>query len=195
VRDTSSVQNGQLEMQLIVARVAVAAAMASEVSARTSLEAAHQSAEDRAAAAEAAAVTAVTKRDSLASRLMLVEAEVEKLRAAAVSAEEAAERAKTAASATKTAARDAAQAAAREKATLEVRVSELERDLGTATTDLATTGCQFSQVTNQLQVAIEEAAQLCDNNAKLSQDLDGKLHGPSLSLLGSLLASHQILIH
>jgi hypothetical protein len=51
---------------------------------------------------------------------------------------------------------------------LEARVSELERDLGTAMTDLATTGRQFSQVTNQLQVATEEVAQLRENNAKLS---------------------------
>jgi hypothetical protein len=76
----------------------------------------------------------------LASRLALTEAEVEKLRMAAASAEEAAERAGTGAAATKTAARDAAQAAAREKATLEVRVSELERNLGTATMDLAMAG-------------------------------------------------------
>jgi uncharacterized protein YoxC len=55
-----------------------------------------------------------------------------------------------------------------------VKVLELERDLGTATADLVTAGRQFSQVTNQLQVATEEAAQLHDNNAKLSQDLDGK---------------------
>jgi hypothetical protein len=33
---------------------------------------------------------------------------------------------------------------------LEVRVSELERDLGTTTMDLATAGRQFSQVMNQL---------------------------------------------
>jgi hypothetical protein len=71
-------------------------------------------------------------------RLLLAKAEVEKLRAAAASAEEAAERAKTAAAATETTAWDAAQAAAREKAALEARVSELERDLSTATTDLAT---------------------------------------------------------
>jgi hypothetical protein len=57
---------------------------------------------------------------------------------------------KTTAAATETAARDAAQAAAREKAVLEARVSDLERDLGTATTYLATTSGQFSQVTNQL---------------------------------------------
>jgi hypothetical protein len=71
----------------------------------------------------------------------------------------------------------------------------MERDLGMATTDLATAGRQFSYVTNQLQVATEEAAQLRDNNAKLSQDLDGKLHGPFVSLLGSPLAPHRILIH
>jgi hypothetical protein len=129
-------------MQLVVARVAVAAAVASEASAWTSLVAARQLAEDRATTAETAVATAAIERDSLASRLALTEVEVEKLRAAAVSAEEAAYRAKAVVAAT--AARDAAQAAAREKATLEARVSELERDLGTATTDLATTGCQFS---------------------------------------------------
>jgi hypothetical protein len=71
----------------------------------------------------------VVERDSLASRLALAEAEVEKLRAAAASAEEAAERSRTAASTTETATRDVAQAAAHEKATLKARVSELERDL------------------------------------------------------------------
>jgi hypothetical protein len=70
--------------------------------------------------------------------LAFTEAEIEKLRAAVVSTEEAVEMAKTAAAATEVAARDAAQAAAREKMTLEVRVSELEHDLGTTTTDLAT---------------------------------------------------------
>jgi hypothetical protein len=86
----------------------------------------------------------------LAPRLALAEAEIEKLRAATASAEEAAARAKTTVAMTETAARDAAQAAAREKAALEARVSEVERDLGTATSDLATTSRQFSQVTNQL---------------------------------------------
>jgi ABC-type transporter Mla subunit MlaD len=80
--------------------------------------------------------------------MVLAEAKVEKLRAATTSAEEAAERAKT---------ETAAQAATREKETLEARVSELEHDLGTATTDLATTGHQFSQVMNQLQVVTKEA--------------------------------------
>jgi hypothetical protein len=54
-------------------------------------------------------------------------------------------------------------------------VSELERDLGTTTTDLATADRQFSQVTNQLQVVSEEATQLRKSNAKLSQDLEGEL--------------------
>jgi 3-phenylpropionate/cinnamic acid dioxygenase small subunit len=56
--------------------------------------------------------------------------------------------ARTAAATTETAARDAALAAAREKAVLEARVSELERNLSMATTDLAKTSRQFSQVTN-----------------------------------------------
>jgi hypothetical protein len=81
----------------------------------------------------------MVEQDSLASRLALAEAEVEKLRAAAMSAEQAAERARTAAAATETAARDVAHAAAHEKETLEARVSKLECDLGTATVDLATT--------------------------------------------------------
>jgi hypothetical protein len=100
--------------------------------------------QDHANAAETASIAAATERDSLASRLALPEAEIEKLCAAATPTEEAAEGARTAAAATETAARDAAQAATREKATLEVRVSDLERDLGTATTDLATAGRQFA---------------------------------------------------
>jgi hypothetical protein len=48
-------------MQLVIAQVVAAAAVASETSARTSLEAAHQSMEDRAATAEAATATAVTE--------------------------------------------------------------------------------------------------------------------------------------
>jgi hypothetical protein len=65
-------------------------------------------AEDRDTATQTAATAAATERDSLASRLSLDEAEVEKLGAAAVSAEEATERAWTIAAATETAARDAA---------------------------------------------------------------------------------------
>jgi chromosome segregation ATPase len=110
------------------------------------------------------------------------------------SAEEAAERAKTAAATTEPAARDAAQVTTHEKAALEARVLELERDLGTTTSDLATTSHQFSQVTNQLQVATEEAARLRDANAKLSQDLDGKLDGPLISLSGFPLGPCQALI-
>jgi chromosome segregation ATPase len=99
-------------------------------------------------------------------RPALAEADVEKLRAASASTEEAAERAKTATTSTESTTRDAAQAAGREKAALEAKVSELERDMGTVMTALATTDRQFSQVTNQLQVVTEEAAWLRDANAK-----------------------------
>jgi hypothetical protein len=167
----------------------------SEASARASLEASRQSTVDRATTSKIAAAAAITERDSLASRLALAEVEVKKLRAATASAEEAAERAKTPVVATEC----AAQAAAREKAALEAKVSELQSDLNTATTDLATTSRQFSQVTNQLQVLTEEASRLRDSNAKLSQDLDGKpddprvpvwlsacsLSGPDLKTLGA----------
>jgi chromosome segregation ATPase len=171
-------------MQLAVARVVAAGAVASEASARSSLEAVRQSAEDQATTTETAAAAAATERDSLASRLALAEAEIKKLQAATASTEKAAERAKTAAAATET----AAQAAAREKAVLEARVSELERDLGTATTDLATTSRQFSHVKNQLQVVTEEAAQLRDSHAKSSQDLDDKSDDPLFFLSGSAFA-------
>jgi predicted nucleic acid-binding Zn-ribbon protein len=170
-------------MQLVVARVA------SEASAQTSHEAARHSAEDRATTA----VVYATERDLLASRLALAEAEVEKLRAATASTEQAAEGAKTSTAAIEMAARDAAQAAVRGKAALEVRVSELERDLGTAMTDLAMAGRQFSQVTNQLQVVSEEATQLRESSAKLLQDLEGKSRGCFLSLFHSLLASYHVL--
>jgi hypothetical protein len=43
-------------------------------------------------------------------------------------------------------------------------------------------------------VVTEDATQLRDNNAKLSQDLDGESRGPFLSLFGSLLAPGRILI-
>jgi hypothetical protein len=39
-------------------------------------------------------------------------------------------------------------------------VSELESDLRTTTTDLATTSRQFSQTTNHLQVVTKEASRL-----------------------------------
>jgi hypothetical protein len=129
----------QLEMQLVVAPVAAAGAMAIEASTRASLEAARVSTGDHAIAAETAAATAATERDSLASKLALANAEVERLRAAAASAEVAAERAKIAAATVETTARDAAEAAAREKAALKTKMSELESDLCTTTMDLAMT--------------------------------------------------------
>jgi hypothetical protein len=67
----------QLEMHLVVARVAAAGAVANETSARVSLEAARQSMEDRAISAETTTAAAVTERDSLASRLVLAESEIE----------------------------------------------------------------------------------------------------------------------
>jgi hypothetical protein len=66
-------------MQLVVARVAATGAVASETTARASLEAARQSAKDRAISAETTAATAATERNSLVSWLALVEAEIEKL--------------------------------------------------------------------------------------------------------------------
>jgi chromosome segregation ATPase len=165
-------------MQLVVAQVAAAGVVVIEASTRASLEVPRVSAEDRAIAAETAAATAATERDSLVSKLALVEAEVERLRAAAASVEEAAERAKSAAATVNETARDAAEAAAHEKAALETKMLELEINLRTATTDLTTTSRQFSQVTNQLQVAIEEVSRLQDSNTKLSQDLDATLGDP-----------------
>jgi uncharacterized protein YoxC len=61
---------------------------------------------------------------------------------------------------------------------LEAKVLELESDLRTATTDLATMSRQFSQAMNQLQVVTEEASRLQNSNAKLSQDLEGKSDDP-----------------
>jgi DNA-binding transcriptional regulator YdaS (Cro superfamily) len=151
--------------------------------------------EDRATTSQTSAAAAATERDSLASRLALTEAEVEKLRAVTASAEEAAERARTTATATKITARDATQAVAREKVALEAKVSQLECDLGTTTTDLATVGRQFSLVTNQLQVVSKEATRLRENNAKLSDHLEGEPHGCFLSLSRSLLVSCYILTH
>jgi chromosome segregation ATPase len=172
-------------MQLVVAQVAADAVVASEASTRTTLEAAKQSAEDCATTAQSAAATAVIERDALASRLALADAEAEKLRVAAASADEAAERAKTTDAATEAAAWDAAQAAACEKATLETKVVDLERDLGTATVDLATVDRQFSRVTNQLQEVSEEATRLRKSNAKLLEALEGESskHFPSPSHL------------
>jgi chromosome segregation ATPase len=176
-------------MQLVVAQVAAAVAVASEVSTWMTLEAAKQSVEDRTTAAQSITTTAVTERDALASMLALAEAEVEKLRAAATSTEEAAERARAAAATTEAAAQDATQDAACEKAVLETKVVDLERDLGTAMVDLATVGHQFSQVSNKLQEVSEEVTRLRESNAKLLEDLEGEssrcFHLPFHSLFDS----------
>jgi hypothetical protein len=55
-----------------------------------------------------------------------------------------AERAKTAAATVEATARDATEAAAREKAALEKKMLQLESNLDTDTTNLATTSHQFS---------------------------------------------------
>jgi hypothetical protein len=65
---------------MVVARVAAAAAVASEVTTRTMLETAKWSVKDSATAAQAAAATATTERDELAMRLAQAEAEIERLR-------------------------------------------------------------------------------------------------------------------
>jgi chromosome segregation ATPase len=179
-------------MQLVVARVAAAGAVASETSTRAFLEAARQSAEDRAISAETAATAAVIERDSLALRPALAEAEIEKLRVAAASAEEVVERAKTAAATAETIAREASQTTAREKAALEAKVMELESDLRTATTDLAMTSRQFSQATNQLQVVTEEASRLQNSNAKLSRDLKGKSDDPRFLPISALASCRDL---
>jgi hypothetical protein len=57
-------ERAQLEMQLVVARVTAAAAVASKASTRTTLEAAKQSVEDRATAPQSAAATVATERDA-----------------------------------------------------------------------------------------------------------------------------------
>jgi hypothetical protein len=54
-------ERAQLEMQLVVARVAAAVAVASEVTTRMMLEVAKQSAEDRTTAVHSAAATATIK--------------------------------------------------------------------------------------------------------------------------------------
>jgi hypothetical protein len=79
--------------------------------------------------------------------------------------------------------------------TLEVRVSELERDLGTAMADLATTGRQFSQVNNQLHEVSEDATRLSESNTKLSEDLEGESCGCFLSSSLSLPACCRVLTH
>jgi sirohydrochlorin ferrochelatase len=68
-----------------------------------------------------------------------------------------------------------AQNAAHEKAALEAKVAELEKDLLVAIgADLRTVNRQFSEVTNKLQEVTDEATRLRDANSKLSQDVDGE---------------------
>jgi hypothetical protein len=167
-------------MQLVVARVAAAAAVASEATTRTALEAAKQSVDDRAMTTQSAAATATMEQD-LVTRLALDEVEIEKLRAAATFANEATERTTTTTAAAEATARDAAQAAAQEKAALEAKVTDLESDLATAGVDLATANHQFSEDANLLHVVFEEATRLRENNAKLSEDLEGESDRPFFS--------------
>jgi hypothetical protein len=143
-----SAERAQLEMQLVVARVTATTVVVSELTTWMTLEATKQSAEDRATAAQSAAATATTKWDAMAMRLALAEVEIEKLRAAATSANEAAERATTAAAAAEASARDATQAMAQEKAALKAKVMDLELDLATTGVDLVTESRQFSEVAN-----------------------------------------------
>jgi predicted nucleic acid-binding Zn-ribbon protein len=170
--------------------VVAAATVANEATTRTTLEASKLSAEDRATAAESVAATAMTDRDALAVRLALAEVEIEKLRAPAVSANEAAERATTTVAAAKATAQDAAQTAAWAKAALETKVVDLEHGLATAGVDLAMANRQFSQVANQLQVVSEEATRLRESNAKLSKDLEGESSRHFLSPLRFSFASY-----
>jgi chromosome segregation ATPase len=179
--------------------VAAAAAVESEATTRTTLETAKRSTKDRATTAQAAAATAMTERDTLATRLDQAEAEIERLRTASMTANEAAERATTSAAAAEATSQDAAQTAAQEKAALEANVADLKRDLATAEVDLVAANRQFSEVTTQLQVVSEEAMQLREDNSKLSQDLYGEpdrpffsqllLHACSLFVLTCLLAA------
>jgi uncharacterized phage infection (PIP) family protein YhgE len=149
-------------MQLVVARVAAAAAVASEVSSRTALEATKQSAEDRVTSTQAAATT-TTEWDSLAMRLAQAEAEIEELRATVATANNTTEKATTATAI----AWDATQTTAQEKTTLEAKVAELDHDLGTTGSDLRTVNQHFSEVTNRLQVVSDEVTRLWEVNSKL----------------------------
>jgi predicted nucleic acid-binding Zn-ribbon protein len=125
-------------MQLVVARVAAAAAVTSEVSSRGALDAARQFAEDRATATQAAAATATTERESLETRLAQAKADIEELRAVMVTANDVTEKATTATTAVVAATQNAAQTAAQEKMALETKVAELEQELVTAGSDLKT---------------------------------------------------------
>jgi chromosome segregation ATPase len=167
-------ERAQLEMQLVVARVAAAAAVMSEAPSRGALDAARQFAEDRATATQAAAATATTERESLETRLAQAKAEIEELRAVVVTTNDVAEKATTATTAAVAATQNAAHTAAQEKMALETKVAELEQELVTAESDLKTVNRQFSEVTNRLQVVSDEVTRLREDNFKLSQDVDGE---------------------
>lgn len=132
--------------------MAVAEAVAIEVSLRVVLEATKQLTEDRTTDAQDTAATARAERDSLETRLAQAEAKIEELRAAAVTANDVAEKATTTTATVEAAARDVAQTATQGKMTLELKVAELEQDWVTARLDLWTVNRQFSELTNRLQV-------------------------------------------
>jgi chromosome segregation ATPase len=118
----------QLEMQLVVARLATAGAVANEASSRATLEATVKSAEDRTTAAKVMATSAATERESLETRLAQAEVKIDELSAAAMTANEAAEKA----IAITAAAEVTTQTTAQEKTMLESKVAGLEQDLATA---------------------------------------------------------------
>jgi hypothetical protein len=76
--------------------------------------------------------------------------------------------------------------------TLETKVADLERDLGTTTMDLAVAGHQFSHVTNQLQVVSKKVTRLRESNTKLLEDLEGESSCHFPSPCHSLLASWRV---
>jgi chromosome segregation ATPase len=161
-------------MQLVVARVATAAAVTSEAPSRGALDAARQSMEDRATAAQAATATATTERESLETRLAQANVEIKELRAVVVTANDIAEKATTATTATEAVAQNAVQTAGQEKLALETKVAELEQELITAESDLKTVNRQFSKETNRLQVVSDEVTRLRGDNSKLSQNVDSE---------------------
>jgi hypothetical protein len=105
-------KRAQLEMRLVVARVATAVAVVSEASTRAALEIVKQFVKDRATAAQAAAASATMERDSLAAGLAQAEAEVKELRATVVTMNAAADKATATTTTREAAAWDAAQTAA-----------------------------------------------------------------------------------
>jgi chromosome segregation ATPase len=135
----------QMDMQLVVARLAATGVVANEASSRAALEATVKSVEDRATAAEATTASAVMERESLETRLAQAEAKIKELRASTMTANKAAERATVTVTAAEAAAQTAACAATQEKTTLKSKVAGLERDLATAGADLRMANKQFSR--------------------------------------------------